>query len=138
MRRRELLLLVGGAVTAPHALRAEQKALPVIGYLVGGAPDPAAPFAAAFRQGLNEAGYVEGQNVMIEYRGADGRFDRMPALAAGLVERKVDVIATDSGTLSAQAEKSATSTIPIVFFSGDPVAAGGEKPVLRDNGGPNG
>src|SRR5438876_11209567 len=108
MRRRELLLLVGGAVTAPHALRADQKALPVIGYPVGGAPDLAAPFAAAFRQGLNEAGYVEGQNVMIEYRGADGRFDRMPALAAGLIERKVDVIATDSGTLSAQAAKSAT------------------------------
>jgi putative ABC transport system substrate-binding protein len=123
MRRRELLLLLGGAMIAARALRAQQKAMPVIGYLGIASPVPAAPFLAAFRQGLSETGYVEGQNLAIEYRGAEGRYDRLPALAAELVGRKVDVIVAQAD-VSALAAKSATSTIPIVFVAGDPVAVG--------------
>jgi len=117
MRRRELMLLfLGGAMTAARALRAQQKAMPVIGFLSSSSPGPTAPYMAAFRQGLSETGYVEGQNVAIEYRWAEGRYDRLPALAADLVGRNVDLIATGGGTSSAFAAKSATSTIPIVFW----------------------
>ena len=112
--RRELIFLLGCAVAAPHALRAQQKAMPVIGFLGSTSPGPSAPFVAAFHQGLNETGYVEGQNVAIEYRWAEGRYDRLPALAADLVDRRVDVITTTGGP-SVLAAKSATSTIPIVF-----------------------
>ena len=114
MNRRELLVLAG-AMTAPRVLRAQQKAMPVIGFLGGASPAPNAPFVAAFHQGLSETGYVEGQNLAIEYRWAEGRYDRLPALAADLVGRNVDLIATGGGTSSAFAAKSATSTIPIVF-----------------------
>jgi hypothetical protein len=79
MRRRELMLLFGGAMTAAHALRAQQKATPVVGYLSPASPGPSAPYVAAFRQGLGETGYVEGQNLAIEYRWAEGRYDRLPA-----------------------------------------------------------
>jgi putative ABC transport system substrate-binding protein len=105
---------------------AQQKAMPVIGILsVGSAPsDSTAPFTAAFRQGLREFGYSEGQNLAVEYRWAEGRFDRLPALAVELVSRKVDVIVTWGGPPSALAAKSATSTIPIIFIGGDPVADG--------------
>jgi ABC-type uncharacterized transport system substrate-binding protein len=101
MRRRELLLLVGGAVTAPRTLRAQQKAMPVIGFLASASPGPNAANLAALRQGLSEADYVEGQNVAIEYRWAEGRFDRLPELAADLVGLKVDVIVTSGGNFSA-------------------------------------
>jgi putative ABC transport system substrate-binding protein len=124
MRRRELIFLLGGAMTRTRALRAEQNAMPVIGYLSFFSPGPNVPLAA-FRQGLGEAGFVEGQNVRIEYRWAEGRYDRLPELAADLVGRKVDVIATSGGPPSALAAKIATSTIPIVFTGGGDVVAAG-------------
>ena len=136
MNRRELLVLVAGAMTAPRGLRAQQKAMPVIGFLSGTSAGASEPVAAAFRQGLSEAGWVEGQNVMIEYRWAEGRYDRLPALAAELVDRKVDVIAaTGGGDLGPRAAKNATSTIPIVFaVGGDPVELGLVASLARPGG----
>jgi ABC-type uncharacterized transport system substrate-binding protein len=118
MRRRELILLGVAAAAWPGALRAQRKAMPVIGILGTGSPSGFAPFAPAFREGLSETGYVEGQNVAIEHRWAEGRYDRLPALAAELVSRKVDVIVSTGGPPTALALKGATSTIPIVFRSG--------------------
>jgi putative ABC transport system substrate-binding protein len=135
MRRRELMLLLGGVLTAAHALRAQHKAMPVIGFLGGTSPGPMTPFTAAFRQGLSETGYVEGQNLAIDYRWAEGRYDRLPALAVELVGRKVDLIATSGGISSALAAKSATSTIPIVFTTGaDPVERGLVASLARPGG----
>src|SRR6266852_5858964 len=124
MKRREFLLLLGGAMTAARALRAQQKAMPVIGFLSATSPGPSAPIVAAFRQGLSETGYVEGQNLAIEYRWAEGRYDRLPGLAADLVSRKVDLIVTSGGTPSARAAKETTSAIPIVSLGSDPVEFG--------------
>jgi putative ABC transport system substrate-binding protein len=124
MNRRELMLLLGGAMTAARGLRAQEKTMPVIGYLNSISPGSSAPLVAAFRLGLSETGYIEGQNVAIEYRWAEGRDDRLPALAAEIVARKVDVIAAMAGTPRAVAAKGATSTIPIVFSGGDPVESG--------------
>ena len=94
MNRRELMLVLGGMMVAVRATRAQQKAMPVIGFLGVASPRPYAPYVVAFREGLRQAGYVEGQNLTIEYRWAEGRDDRLPALAANLVGRMVDVIAT--------------------------------------------
>jgi putative tryptophan/tyrosine transport system substrate-binding protein len=125
MRRRELLLLLGGAMIAAPALRAQQKTMPVIGYLNGTSLGGNAALLAAFRQGLGETGYVEGQQATIEYRWAEGRYEQLPALAADLVGRGVDLIATSGGDASARAAKTASSTIPIVsVIGGDPVAEG--------------
>ena len=123
MNRRELMLLPSGAMVAAPALRAQQKATPVIGYLGNTSLDPNAPLMAAFRQGLSETGYVEGRNLTIEYRWAEGNYDRLPALAADLVGRKVDVIVA-GGTTAVLEAKNATSTIPIVFVSADPLGEG--------------
>jgi len=132
--RRELLILSGSAIAFPLPTRAQQKTMPVIGVLSGASPGPSAPFVAAFRQGLGETGYVEGQNVALELRYAEGHYDRLPAMAADLVGRKVDVIAA-AGLPSARAAKTTTSTMPIVFASGDdPVAAGLVASLARPGG----
>jgi putative ABC transport system substrate-binding protein len=135
MRRRELMLvLLGGAVMPPCALRAQQKGMPVIGFLGAGSPGPQSEVISAFREGLGQTGWVEGQNVMIEYRWAEGHHDRLPALASYLLERKVDVIAAMGGTPPAVAAKGTTSTIPIVFAGGDPVERGLVASLARPGG----
>jgi putative tryptophan/tyrosine transport system substrate-binding protein len=133
VKRREFLVLVGSAMAAACPLRAQQKAMPVIGYLHYASPGPNAPNVAAFHQGLSETGYVEGQNVAIEYRWAAGRYDRLPALATDLVGHKVDVIVA-AGPPAARAAKGATSTIPIVFASADPVGEGLVASLARPGG----
>jgi putative tryptophan/tyrosine transport system substrate-binding protein len=126
MRRRDFIKAVTvSAVTWPFAAGAQQTAMPVIGFLYAGSANTGMKFVAGFLNGLSEIGYREGQNVAFEYRWAEGRYDRLPALASELLARKVNVVIASGGTVAARAAKAATSTIPIVFVGGgDPVKDG--------------
>jgi putative tryptophan/tyrosine transport system substrate-binding protein len=135
MRRREFLAVIGGGLaTWPYAARAQQP-MPVIGYLSSRSLGDSAALVAAFRKGLGEAGFIEGQNVAIEYRWAEGQYDRLPAQAADLARQRVAILVTTGGEPSALAAKAATSTIPIVFTAGgDPVKAGLVQSLNRPGG----
>jgi putative ABC transport system substrate-binding protein len=129
MRRRDFLKVIAGSGAWPLAASAQQRATPVIGFLSGWSSGDSVEYLEYFRRGLAESGYVEGRNVAIEYRYAEGRFERLPELVADLVERRVNVIAIPNTTASAFAAKAATQTIPIVFSLGsNPVEVGGHEP----------
>jgi putative tryptophan/tyrosine transport system substrate-binding protein len=125
MRRREFITFLSGGAAWPLAARAQQPVMPVVGFVTGRSPEDSARFGAGFRKGLNETGYVDGQNVMVEYHWLEGQYDRLPALMADLVRRQAAVIATPGSYPAALTAKAATTTIPIVFGVGeDPVKLG--------------
>jgi len=135
MKRREFITLVGGAAAWPLIVRAQQPAMPVVGFVHILSSENVPHFLAAFHQGLKEVGFIEGQNVAIEYRWAHGQYDRLPQLAADLVSRKVDVIAALGGAPSPQIVEAATRTIPIVFAAnGDPITEGLVQSLARPGG----
>jgi putative tryptophan/tyrosine transport system substrate-binding protein len=135
MRRRELITILGGAATAWPFVTFAQPAVPIIGFLSSRSPADTTTLVAAFRNGLGEAGYIEGKNIAVEYRWADGQYDRLPALVADLVQRGVALLVTTGGEPSALAAKPATSTIPIVFTTGgDPVKIGLVESLNRPGG----
>ena len=135
LRRRDFVAGLGGAVTWPLTARGQQRAMPVVGFISGGSAEPSADGVAAFRKGLSQSGYVEGQNVTVEYHWLNGQYDGLPALMADLVRRRVAVIATPAALRAALVAKAATATVPIVFAIGDdPVKLGLVRSFARPGG----